>query len=233
MWQALKALPQTLIGILIRFYNRIGSGLIPNVKTLYTLFIHCILNNVKVPPTACLACLGIESLYTNISFDKAIKVIFKIFSGHPRLVLYLHLLRFVLKNNIFQFNDRIYHQVRGIAMGTTMAPALALVVVAYYEESYLENLQQRPLLWRRCIDDVLTIWPYTKGDSQKFFRNLNLVHPDLRFMTEISYTSVNFLDHLKRFNFFYRWVYYQLIFISNTQILFLTYMATCSLRNTF
>ena len=119
-------------------------------------------------------------------------------------------------------------------MGTTMVPALASIVVAYYEENYLESLQQRPLLWRRYIDDVLAIWPYTKMDFQNFFHNLNLIHPDLRFTLEISYTSVNFLDLTiyKGLTFFGR-VYCQRVFILNIQILFLTYMATLSLQNMF
>ena len=79
-------------------------------------------------------------------------------------------------------------------MGTTMPPALASIVIAYHEKNYLESLQQRPLLWRRYIDDVLAIWPYTKVDFENFFHNLNLINPDLRFTLEILYTSVNFLD---------------------------------------
>ena len=97
-------------------------------------------------------------------------------------------------NNVFQFNGSIYHQVGGIAMGTRMAPALASIVIAYYEEEYLQSLQQQPLLWRHCIDDILTIWPYLKGDFLKFFKGLNLAHPILKFTIELSYISVKFLD---------------------------------------
>ena len=75
-----------------------------------------------------------------------------------------------------------------------MAPALASIVVAYYEEEYLLTLQQQPLLWIRYIDDVLTIWPYSKADFLKFFQGLNCVHSNLKFTMELSYISVNFLD---------------------------------------
>ena len=50
------------------------------------------------------------------------------------MVLYLDLLKFVLYNNIFRFNGKIYHHICGITMSTKLALALALVVVAYYEE---------------------------------------------------------------------------------------------------
>ena len=48
------------------------------------------------------------------------------------------------------------------------------------------------------IDDVLTIWPYSKKNFLEFFRNLNLVHPNLRFTMEIhvSYVSCIFIQFL-------------------------------------
>lgn len=153
-----------------------------------------ILSNTIAPPTSYLVSLDIESLYTNISFNMAIEVFLKIFAGHPKLILYLDLLKYVLNNNIFQFSGKIYHQVCGIAMGTTMAPALASVVVAYYEDMYLESRQLLPLVWRRYIDDILAVWPYSTGDFLDFFDGLNRVHPNLRFTMEISYLSIQFLD---------------------------------------
>ena len=158
---------------------------------------------MMAPPTSYLASLDIESLYTNISFDMAIEVFLKIFAEHPRLIFYLDLLKYVLKNNIFQFSGKIYHQVCGIAMGTTMVPALASVVVAHYEDRYFESRQQLPLMWQHYIDDILFVWPYSKVDFLNFFDGLNRVHPNLRFTMEISYTSIQFLDLniSKGFNF--------------------------------
>ena len=123
----------------------------------------------------------------------AIDVFLKIFMNHPRLVLYLDLMKFVFKN-IFQFSGRIYHQLCGIAMGITMVPALASIVVAHYEEEHLVKLHQQPLVWKRYIDNVLTIWPHFKQDFLEFFHGLNLVHSNLRFTMEISYISIQFLD---------------------------------------
>ena len=79
-------------------------------------------------------------------------------------------------------------------MGVTMEPALASVVVAHNEEKYLNHFYHKPLVWKWYIDDVLTIWPYSKQDFLKFFDGLNLVHPNLRFTMEISYTSIQFVD---------------------------------------
>ena len=90
-------------------------------------------------------------------------------------------------------------------MGTTMAPALALIVVAYYyKEEYLKSLQQQPLLWRRYIDDVLSIWPYSQEDFLQFFQGLNPAHPNLKFMMELLYISVYFSLYQTRLYYKYR-----------------------------
>ena len=75
-------------------------------------------------PHSYLASLDIKSLYMNIRFDMPIKVFLKIFTQQEKFVLYLKLLKICYKkNNIFQFNGKIYHQICGIAMGTKLAPA--------------------------------------------------------------------------------------------------------------
>ena len=79
-------------------------------------------------------------------------------------------------------------------MGTMMAPALASIVLAHYEEKSLDQLYYKPLVWKRYIDDVLTIWPSSKQDFLNFFNGLNFMHPNLKFTMEISYISIQFLD---------------------------------------
>ena len=56
------------------------------------------------------------------------------------------LLGIVLKQNYFQFTDKMYHQIQGIAMGTKMAPSYANIFMAELEEKLLPI---KPLLWKR------------------------------------------------------------------------------------
>ena len=60
--------------------------------------------------------LDIEFLYTNISHRLASETFSRRISTHPKFVLLLDLLKFVLTNNVFQ--------------GTLLAPALATIVIA-------------------------------------------------------------------------------------------------------
>ena len=60
----------------------------------------------------------------------------------------------VLNNNYYEFNDRIYRQKVGTAIGTKFAPAYADLFMGRLEERFLEASVDKPLVWMRFIDDV-------------------------------------------------------------------------------
>ena len=81
-----------------RFMDQISQPYMKRVRSYCKNASHVnILENIRVPPTSYLSSLDIESLYTKITFDIAIDVLLKIFADQPRLVLYLDLVKFVLK----------------------------------------------------------------------------------------------------------------------------------------
>ena len=49
----------------------------------------------------------------------------------------LNLLKEVLSQNIFEFNDKFYRQVVGTAMGTAVAPTYANLFMGWLEETKL------------------------------------------------------------------------------------------------
>ena len=51
-----------------------------------------------------------------------------------RYIFILESIKIILENNNFDFNDKMYTQVRGTAMGTKFAPTYATLVLAYLEE---------------------------------------------------------------------------------------------------
>ena len=65
--------------------------------------------------------LDIESLYTSITHKEAIASFLKQFKHLPKKVFLLDLLKLVLKINVFQFNDHVFTQFYGIALGTKLA----------------------------------------------------------------------------------------------------------------
>ena len=63
-------------------------------------------------------------------------------------------------------------------MGTKLAPALATIYmyIGELEEKFLFQHPKQPSIWKRYIDDVFMIWPYTLEDLHQFLRGLNSMH---------------------------------------------------------
>ena len=129
-----------------------------------------LLEALKIPANAHLITLDIESLYTNISHEQSITSVLKRLENHPQKVFMLHLLKYVLKNNVFKFNEHIFTQFHGIAMGTKVAPILASIYIGDLEETFLSCRELQPSLWVRYIDDVFAIWPHPLEEFDKFLQ---------------------------------------------------------------
>ena len=102
-----------------------------------------------------LATLGLARLYTNISHEDACKAISEALDGHiephlpPKHIL-ITLLKFVLQNNVFSFNNRCATtSCTALAMGTKLAPALATIYMAQIEEHFLARTLHKPHTWVR------------------------------------------------------------------------------------
>lgn len=88
------------------------------------------------------ATLDVTSLYWNIPHSKGIESIkkylledFTIPTIQKEFIL--DSIRFILEHNIFCFNDQLYIQTRGTAMGTCFAPSYANLYMGNYEDQYI------------------------------------------------------------------------------------------------
>ena len=68
------------------------------------------------------------------------------------------LVNIVLKNNVFEFNNRYYLQIQGTAMGTKMAPAYANLFMGKLEQKFIYIGKQHIQIWKRFIDNIFIIW---------------------------------------------------------------------------
>ena len=69
---------------------------------------------------------------------------------------------FVLKNNYFQFLDKVYQQISGTAIGAKFAPPYACVFMDQVESKFLQTQEFQPLVGFRHIDDIFFIWTLVK-----------------------------------------------------------------------
>ena len=67
---------------------------------------------------------------------------------------FISLARLVLENNYFEFDEKIFRQKLGTAIGTKFAPRFANIFMVYLEEKFLSTCKLRPWVWWRFLDDV-------------------------------------------------------------------------------
>ena len=100
----------------------------------------------------------------------------------------------VLKNNIFEFDEKTFKQKRGTALGTTFAPPYAIVFMPDFEEKMLDSFEKKPMIWWRYIDDIFFIWEHGEESLKVFIEQVNMFHSTIKFTAEYSKEGVNFLD---------------------------------------
>ena len=61
---------------------------------------------------------------------------------------------FDLKNNNFEFNSNVKHQISGTAICMKFSPPYAYIYVGYMENQFLKNEQIQPWISFRYIDDT-------------------------------------------------------------------------------
>ena len=55
-------------------------------------------------------------------------------------------------------------------------------------------MELKPYLWWRYIDDIFFLWEHGEKKLKEFIEHLNEENPTIKFTTEWSQTSINFLD---------------------------------------
>ncbi|MEL6802794.1 MAG: reverse transcriptase domain-containing protein, partial [Bacteroidota bacterium] len=82
----------------------------------------------------------------------------------------------------FSFNNCMYRQVDGVAMGSPLGPALANIFVGYYEKILFSSVE-RPPVYVRYVDDTFAMFEDV-ADCREFHDRINNLHSCLRFTKE-------------------------------------------------
>ena len=146
--------------------------------------------------------LDVSSLYTNIPNIEGLQATARFLMKYRRAyknpeltnTSLCTLLQMVLSMNNFRFNGKHFLQTAGTAMGTRVAPTYANIFMSDFEDRHVYTYDKQPTLWVRFIDDIFLIWPHGEPELVKFIEHLNSVHRTIKFTSEISKQSVNFLD---------------------------------------
>ena len=95
---------------------------------------------------------------------------------------------------VVTFKEKTLKQKRGTAIGTKFAPPYSILFMAELEEEILSEIELKPYLWWRYIDDIFFLWEHGEEKLKRFIEHLNEKHSTIKFTAEWSKTSINFLD---------------------------------------
>ena len=137
----------------------------------------------KLPQRAILCATDVVGLYSNIMYSEGLTSLqrFLELKDNKQISsdIFIELAEIVLNNNIFEFDEKTFRQVRGKAIGTKFAPPYAILFIADLEEKLLSTFEEKTMIWWRYIDNIFFIWEH--GEESMF-------------TAEYSKETINFLD---------------------------------------
>ena len=128
----------------------------------------------RISKDTILVSFEVTSLYTNISHELGVEAITFWLDKYSKLitsrfckVFLLESMNLILENKFFYFNDKLYNQKRGTAMGAKFAPTYATPVLGFLEEKLYLRADEKfengfgevlKADWRRFLDDCFVFW---------------------------------------------------------------------------
>ena len=152
----------------------------------------------NLPDDIILCTVDVVGLYPNIPYEEGLSALRKQLDLRQEKYVttstLVELAEVVLKNNIFNFKEKVLKQNWGTAIGTKFAPLYGILFMAELEEEILSEIELKPYLWWRYMDDIFFLWEHGEEKLKGFIEHLNEKHPTIKFTAEWSKTSINFLD---------------------------------------
>ncbi len=158
-----------------------------------------IVEHLKVSPdtrrSLILATLDVKALYPSIPHEAGISMALQqaipteppVSSNNSRKNMLKEMLKIILSGNTFLFAGRTFKQIKGIAMGTPVAPTWANLFMGKLETDALTRWQGTlPLLWLRYIDDIFTLFPGPQEELDSLLQHMNSQLSTIEFTMDFS-----------------------------------------------
>ena len=122
-------------------------------------------SKVTLQPGKYLSSYDVTALFTSVLVDPALDIIREILEQDTtlwdRTVLsvqnIIELLGFCLHNTYFSFQNKIYEQVEGAAMGSAVSPIVSNLYMENFEKKALNSTPTPARLWIRFVGDKFII----------------------------------------------------------------------------
>ena len=142
----------------------------------------------------------IKDLYVNIPIHETMNTIkTKLQQTNNTMITHqiITLIRTVLLQDYFTFQQKIYQLEQGISMGSPISSIIAEIFLQNYEDKYIKQfLESKSIIfYARYVDDILIIFDKTKTNPQNINTYINKIHNNLKLNpTYEKHNSINYLD---------------------------------------
>lgn len=170
---------------------------VPSVIKDTTQFLKKLQNVGYIPETAIMCTIDVVGLYPHIPHGENLNSLRKMFAYAGCIIPQddlIKMAKLVLENNYFEFNEKVFRQKLGTAIGTKFAPAYANIFMGFLEIEMIGRCEYRPWIWWRFLDDVFMVWLHGGDKLDVFLSNLNSFHEQIKFTWEISASALPYLD---------------------------------------
>ena len=124
-----------------------------------------------------MASFDVQSLFTNIPLNETIDIITNgLFNDSPKFMEFTpnqfkELLEIAVKESPFIFNNKVYMQTDGVAMGSCLGPTFANAFLCFHEKNWISDCPDsfRPVFYRRYVDDTFLL--FDNSDQVTLFLN--------------------------------------------------------------
>ena len=159
-----------------------------------------------LPPGSIVFTLDVTNLYGSVPIQEGIDAVMTLIRNNLCKVNLFgislsdlrSLLSHVLTNNYVRFGNDVFKQTSGIAMGSRIAPPVAIAFMHVLESGFLSSVNLTPSLYLRYIDDIFGVWTHGLDQLTHFFNCINSYHRSITFTMSTTSQSgqLPFLDTL-------------------------------------
>ena len=146
----------------------------------------------KLPANTIVATIDVVGLYTNIPIEDGLEAVRDALEEREdksvSTEFLVRLLEIVLKNNIFEFNQQLFQQLIGTAMGTKCAPNYSNLFMAKKIDPEIIKMAIKhgegtfPIrLFKRFLDDIIMLWCGSVEGLHSFIKEINTINSSIQF----------------------------------------------------
>ena len=115
----------------------------------------------------------------------------------------IRLIELVLKHNIFEFNNQLFQQLIGTAMGTKCAPNYSNIFMAKKIDPEILRIAINhgdgtfPIrMFKRFLDDIIMIWCGSVERLHEFIKEINTINPSIQFTLSHTFLPSDMVTHI-------------------------------------